>query len=547
MLSIVKLARLTLEDTAIEQKVPDNPAQERDSATGRYLKKLEPTVPLSPSISSISSLPVTPRSQSPEPPIEPTEPPIRATDMAPTTEEKLFRGDYSAGEKPHIWFRRLEGKFNEETKLATKLYRFAKNLEPGRPAELWYKGLSGDKKLDWEDFYKTFTGRWPLPTIVEPSREELLEKLSQMKLTNDDIGVMTERDGDRVYTHVVWAEEIRALVDVLDDAKGHLIPQVRRDLPLSVRLTLPSNLNSWNTFLAAVTSLSMDRLADQRENTEVIRDNILQTMGTTGQRQYNTNSMTTKLATPSSSFYPPARPISSYAPRAPVTQTNPSHPTVQTPSAVRQTPIQPWTPRVPATPTHQRFNQPMSTPSGAFLSNNSTLHPSSIFANVKQQVPQTPSSNHSQLTNQDLARKAIAASSTFLNNPEGHAAYLTALQAWEAVYPPTREVDFTTAPYPLSPGTAPLGSRECYTCGIYGHITKDHDPAIPQINVREQRWRAFVGRNLFARGRLDFTPVSQINVHEEETIFYDPAIYNATQLTFDEEQSNQGNGEEAHE
>ena len=357
---------------------------------------------------------------------------------------------------------------------------------------------------------------------------------------------MTERDGDRVYTHVVWAEEIRALVDVLDDAKGHLIPQVRRDLPLSVRLTLPSNLTSWNAFLAAVTSLSMDRLADQRENTEVIKNNILQTIGT-GQRQYNTNSTMTKPAMPTSSLYSPARPTSSFAPRAPVTQTILNQPLVQTPSAARQTPIQPWTPRVPATPTHQRFNQPMSTPSGAFLSNNTTLHPSSIFANVKQQVPQTPSSNLSQLTNQDLARKAIAASLVFPNTAEGHTAYQTALQAWEAVYPPTREVDFTTAPYPLTPGTTSLGSRECYTCGIYGHITKEHDPAIPQINVREQRWRAFIGRNLFARGRLDFTPIAQINVHEEETTFYDPAIYNASQLTFEEEQNNQGNGEEAHE
>ena len=104
------------------------------------------------------------------------------------------------------------------------------------------------------------------------------------------------------------------------------------------------------------------------------------------------------------------------------------------PSTVRQTPTQPWIPRVPATPTHQRFNQPISTPSGAFLSSNTTLHPSSIFANMKQ-PPQTPSSNHSQLTNQDLARKAIAASSAFPNTTEGHAAYLTALQAWEAVYP----------------------------------------------------------------------------------------------------------------
>jgi hypothetical protein len=56
--------------------------------------------------------------------------------MTTTAEDKLFRGDYSAGEKPHIWFRCLKGKFDEDTKLATKLYRFAKGLELGRPAEI---------------------------------------------------------------------------------------------------------------------------------------------------------------------------------------------------------------------------------------------------------------------------------------------------------------------------------------------------------------------------------------------------------------------------
>lgn len=72
------------------------------------------------------------------------------------------------------------------------------------------------------------------PMIVEPSREELLEKLSQMKLETEDLGVMTEHDGDRVYTHIAWAEEVKALVDILDDVKGHLIPKVRQSLPLAI-------------------------------------------------------------------------------------------------------------------------------------------------------------------------------------------------------------------------------------------------------------------------------------------------------------------------
>ena len=177
-------------------------------------------MPLSP-LKTQLELPVSPTS-----PVSLVSPAPRIPPMSPTTEDKLFRGDYSAGEKSHIWFRRLEGKFDDETKLATKLYRFAKNLEPGRPAEIWYSKLSDAHKTNWEGFYNEFTNRWPFPTVVEPSHEELLQKLDQTRLTSEEVGTMIERDGDRIYTHVIWAEEVKALVDVLDDTKGHLIPQV---------------------------------------------------------------------------------------------------------------------------------------------------------------------------------------------------------------------------------------------------------------------------------------------------------------------------------
>jgi hypothetical protein len=465
-----------------------------------------------------------------------------------TSDDKLFRGDYSAGEKPHIWFRRLEGRFDEETKLATKFYRFAKGLEPGRPAEVWFSTLLAASKTDWEVFYGAFSTRWPLPNIVPPSREELLDKLGQTKLTIEEVGMLTERDGDKVYSHVIWAEEVKALVDMLDDTKGHLIPQVRRNLPLAIRLTLPANLNTWTTFLDAVTSISMDRLADQRENTETIRHDILQTMGASSQ-QPSVNTLTSRFAT-TNLYSQPARPAVAYASKPFTTQSNPATPIPSTPNIARQTQAsaQQWTPRVPLTPASHRFGPTPNTPFGSFLSNNSAPHPSSIFSNQKlPPIPQTPTSNRMQLTNLDLARKAIAASSIFLNTPEGRTNYITSLQAWEAVYPPSREADFTTAPYPLTPGTAPLGSRECYTCGVQGHITRDHDPAIPPVNTREQRWRAFIGRHLLSRGRLDYNSVAQINTHDEETLPYDPAIYNAGQLDFTEEHDNQGNGEEAHE
>ena len=487
------------------------------------------------------------------------------TSLATTEDrDKLFRGDYSAGEKPHIWFRRLESKFDDRTSLATKLYRFSKALEPGRPAEDWFHSLTDLQKDDWDVFYLAFKERWPLPTIVEPSREELLQKLDQTRLTVEEVGATIERDGDRIYTHVAWAEEVKVLVDVLDDAKGYLIPQVRRNLPLTIRLILPTNLYSWSTFLAAVKSISMDRIADQQESTEALRSDILQTMSIMMTRenqqpqQPQQCNMATRMAEANltlNSESPVVCHTPAYHDISKINATTPGPmPSVPTGTTVRQTysPTQQWNTRLPTTTSNQCFNRPINTSSGSFPSNNSesTLHTNSYFSNQKTPIPQTPIPNGTQLTNQDLARKAIAVSSTFPDTPEGRANYQTALQAWEAIYPPAREVDFTTAPYPLTPGTAPLGSRECYRCGISGHhITRDHDPAIPVINIREQHWRALVNRSLLqTRPRMDFSSISQSNTQDEEPMLYDPAIYNTAQLDYSdsEEYENQGNGEEDH-
>jgi hypothetical protein len=180
--------------------------------------------------------------------------------------------------------------------------------------------------------------------------------------------------------------------------------------------------------------------------------------------------------------------------------------------------------------------------------NPTTLNPGLIFNSLKPQITQTPTTNRPQsiFSSQDLARKAITMASTYLNTPEGRTEYLAAMQAWEAVYPAAREADFTTTPYPLTPGTAPLGSRECYACGVIGHITRDHDPIVPQINLREQRWRALIGQSLFTRYRMDFSPISQITMQNRETLSYDPTMYNTAQQ-FNEDYEEQENSEEVHE
>ena len=258
-----KLVNLSAEEQYEQDKAEEAERIREKKAADNHQRDLR-RLNRSSSLPSSNPVTVTPRRpcapSTPKAPLTDNKPNPPKQYMAPTVEDKLFCGDYSVGEKPHIWFRCLEGKFDDETKLATKLYRFTKGLEPGRPTEVWYNGLKDSTKHDWDIFYREFTERWPLPTIIEPSREELLEKLSQTKLDINEVGVMMEKDGDCVYSHILWAEEVKALIDILDDTKGHLIPQVRCNLPLPICLILPT---TWSAFFAAVTAISMDRLADQ--------------------------------------------------------------------------------------------------------------------------------------------------------------------------------------------------------------------------------------------------------------------------------------------
>lgn len=184
--------------------------------------------------------------------------------MAPWPEGKLFRGDGMNGEKAHTWFRHLEGRFNDTTTIQAKLYKFAKSLDPGRRAEKWFQALPAADKTDWDLLYAAFTRKWPMPFVVEPSREELLTRLRTMVLKEEDLGVLMG-DEDKVYSHVAWADEVRSLTDALEDGEGYLIPDVRRQIPLALRRILPGNLITWTAFLTAVSTISLDRLTDELE------------------------------------------------------------------------------------------------------------------------------------------------------------------------------------------------------------------------------------------------------------------------------------------
>lgn len=465
---------------------------------------------------------------------------------------KLFRGDYaSADEKPHTWFRKLERQFDETTSIARKHFKFAHNLEPGHIAELWYEARTPAELGDWEAFYAAFTERWPKPTVNIPTRDHLLATLMQLKLDDASVGCMVGPTNEQILSHIAWAEQVKHLVNAIGDDGGLLITAVRNALPLTIRLALGTTgvaPTKWKDFLAQVNAITYTNLKNQLDLLALTKNTSSTTM-TALTSQFSNQS----ISTPFTPAQPPAY-------NAPLPYQSPNTSTAAAsftpPFKPRDTPphIQWQTPQTPRYTTPGARQNPND--GNPFWTTPSTLRPGQTQPIYKipqtPTTPQTPSPNQrtqpSGLDAQELAKRAVAASATYTNDAAGTALYEAALATWNGLHPNIQDASFLTTVYPLRPGTAQIGSRECFRCGYVGHIATIAtggciNPAA-QLDRREQNWRMFISRALYARTRLDTIRVSQVTSTDEAPLFYSAAIYDTESLQFDDETIHQGNGQE---
>jgi len=105
---------------------------------------------------------------------------------------------------------------------------------------------------------------------------------------------------------------------------------------------------------------------------------------------------------------------------------------------------------------------------GASIFGGSTLCPGNLFAN-RGGSPGSPSLNKTP-TRPDIASAVVEKSLMFDNNENGQMSYANAISAWDNTYgsgPIPRDLGSVAnlPPLPLTPGTSPLGSKECFKCG----------------------------------------------------------------------------------
>jgi hypothetical protein len=434
------------------------------------------------------------------------------------TQIELFKGSDRRKQNPQNWLLKLEGaKFQYDTSDEQRIYTFRKHLEHGSRAQAWWNDeLTPDDKTTWEKVETAFHKKWPPAQRIQPTMEDRQEKLFSLKLTEDEVGEKIGDDEDElVYSHVDWALKILALAEEIEDDKGMLIPVARNNLPLSVRTLLPNDISTWDKFTDGVCNISISRLLDEKTRDKALR--------TTTEAVSN---LTITQSTPRYNF--PTYQRTPY--RTPYQRTQP------TPAEPQEQP----TAKQPSTPTTN-----FRTPNTRTNATNDPYTGSTIRATNNTRFLATPTSPSVDRGSGyvKLAQQSINDNRPYNDTEDGHQKYQIALASWTQKYGGI-QADWSTGHIPLTPGSSPLGSNECYTCGKAGHRRDECSWTGNPIPDVEANWRARINGLLRPR-RARFTetpgavPVFIIDADEVEI---DPDVYDTTGLEFTDYED-QGNGQ----
>lgn len=434
-------------------RIPTPPYQPSDIITVDDLIQLEGSDDESPESSSsghtspnfalrpvsptpLAERPRVPRAPPLSRPIRPHPPPQPQVDMAAGNAQAnrlidytSFYGDNRKGESADTWWRGLVMRAMDMEERDV-LRRFPYLLGGRSPAERWYEGLRLDERHDWHALTAAFRERWLNDDIDETPLEEKIRQLRECTISYEDVGGVDKDEvtGRVVAKHVKWAREIQMLANEAED-RGILIGEVRGKMPRPLKDLVNGRFDTWGQFVSAVTRVSVQDLREKKTQHDEF--------AAMEERLKANDSIVTALSAQLATIN--MRQISAW--------TNPlAQPIFATPApqTTPQTPLPPTNPRaMNATP----YAQTPGTPFGGRLG--------------FQRWPRAPVPTEPP---RDLAPEVTVSVDPPPHNPEGLVQYRKNIREYERKWGQyTLPTPFN--PYPLSPGTSPLGSGECYNCG----------------------------------------------------------------------------------
>jgi hypothetical protein len=362
---------------------------------------------------------------------------------------------------PGQFLREIENKIDERGHNTEKLKIncLKNNIAYGSGADEWFTNLEAAEKDTYEHLVEAFEKQWPLTAAPKTSKTERIQALKDWVLKPEELGKKVEGPGGaQVWSHVKWATGLASRVRDAEDTTGFLLNDVYKALPRPVRdLIRTEPRASYNELSTAVLALDTGDLKDAAA-------------------VYTRDEETARLAR------------------------EPASPTKALRETFASTHIQP--PRVVSQPSYPTAQNPFVAAGGQGNLFNTTRGGISPFRGSgpgalgmgrgTSQPGGTPAPSLRNRTaaerHQDLLNFALP---QHPNTLEGQAAYQAQVKAWH-IANPNRKPD-EQHPYPLTPGTPAVGSRECWGCGQKGHMQGAAVCAGGILPEPEQDWRRIAG------------------------------------------------------
>ena len=364
-----------------------------------------------------------------------------------------FHGD-KEDENPEDFLRAFFRRMGDKTDDAKKT-QFPYYLQADSAADEWFADLNENEKKTWADIEKEFKKRWPRKRQVKKTEDEYEDEIVGRILKEEDLGKKEKVAGRDVYTHIAWADKIATSIKGAkwEKTMTHL-RQVRKNLPTIIREKVSTGHADWEEFLKAVRDLDIEYIRDSidiknKEQAAIDkRFRVLETL--------------------------------SRSPTAPLRQQ------LSTVAISSQNPVQ----------TQQVIGDPFTNAGGGrgnlpFAPNPRQTKPPAAGPNPR------PAPTPEQRAEIRLLLKKFPQQ---LDTPGGRQVHQAQQGEWVKAFGYGTKVTEKT-PYPLRPGTAPVNSGECFTCGHTGHLGTRTGEVCEALGHRalhpnEQQWRAICSRIL---------------------------------------------------
>jgi hypothetical protein len=181
---------------------------------------------------------------------------------------------------PEVFIQNMEWQMilSSVTTAAEKAHYLMLCLEVKSLANKWFQNLDLAVKTDWAQLEPTFRLQWVAHQAPEWTKLEKTKDLLNHRLKPEDVGEMVPFWGTSKYTHVVWAEEVQAMVQDLEiNTRSKYIYQALNNLPTAIKDSIEGEVIDWTMFIMEVKAIKIEKLKARAktEKEQVEKDRVM--------------------------------------------------------------------------------------------------------------------------------------------------------------------------------------------------------------------------------------------------------------------------------